>query len=264
MFLHALRHRACDSQEGRQRHGGHGGRHGEHHGQDGHRCCGEHHGHDERRAHGEHRGHCCHGDHHGHGEHHEHGCHGDHHEHRGHGCHEEREHGRHRGRGKGLRRLLDHGDLRIMMLANLNQKPSHGYELIKSIGQLTSGLYTPSPGVIYPTLTLLEDQQLIVAENTGNGRKSYSLTPEGKMHLEENTDVLEQIAQRLQETKSFRRGSLLSDEIEQALGNLRALLRHKLVTSELDETKLGQIADILNDAVRKIEAVNDALSKEGE
>ncbi|MGJ7198085.1 PadR family transcriptional regulator [Morganella morganii] len=65
------------------------------------------------------------------------------------------------------------------MLANLNQKPSHGYELIKSIGQLTSGLYTPSPGVIYPTLTLLEDQQLIVAENTGNGRKSYSLTPEG-------------------------------------------------------------------------------------
>ncbi|QXO74565.1 PadR family transcriptional regulator [Morganella morganii] len=264
MFLHALRHRACDSQEGRQRHGGHGGRHGEHHGQDGHRCCGEHHGHGERRAHGEHRGHCCHGDHHGHGEHHEHGCHGDHHEHHGHGCREEREHGRHRGRGKGLRRLLDHGDLRIMMLANLNQKPSHGYELIKSIGQLTSGLYTPSPGVIYPTLTLLEDQQLIVAENTGNGRKSYSLTPEGKMHLEENTDVLEQIAQRLQETKSFRRGSLLSDEIEQALGNLRALLRHKLVTSELDETKLGQIADILNDAVRKIEAVNDALSKEGE
>ncbi len=256
MFLHALRHRACDSQEGRQRHGGHGRRHGEHHGQDGHRCCGEHHGHDE------HRSHCCHGDHHGQ---HEHGCHGDHHEHHeGHGCHEGREHGRHRGRGKGLRRLLDHGDLRIMMLANLNQKPSHGYELIKSIGQLTSGLYTPSPGVIYPTLTLLEDQQLIVAENTGNGRKSYSLTPEGKMHLEENTDVLEQIAQRLQETKSFRRGSLLSDEIEQALGNLRALLRHKLVTSELDETKLGQIADILNDAVRKIEAVNDALSKEGE
>ena len=248
MFLHALRHRACDSQEGRQRRGGHGGCHGERHGQDGHRCHGEHHGH------GEHRSHCCHGDHHGQ---HEHGCHGDHHEHHeGHGCHEEREHGRHRGRGKGLRRLLDHGDLRIMMLANL--------ELIKSIGQLTSGLYTPSPGVIYPTLTLLEDQQLIVAENTGNGRKSYSLTPEGKMHLEENTDVLEQIAQRLQETKSFRRGSLLSDEIEQALGNLRALLRHKLVTSELDETKLGQIADILNDAVRKIEAVNDALSKEGE
>ncbi|MEY1423807.1 PadR family transcriptional regulator [Morganella morganii] len=250
MFLHALRHRACDSQEGRQRRGGHGGRHGERHGQDGHRC------------HGEHRSHCCHGGHHGQ---HEQGCHGDHHEHHeGHGCHEGREHGRHRGRGKGLRRLLDHGDLRIMMLANLNQKPSHGYELIKSIGQLTSGLYTPSPGVIYPTLTLLEDQQLIVAENTGNGRKSYSLTPEGKMHLEENTDVLEQIAQRLQETKSFRRGSLLSDEIEQALGNLRALLRHKLVTSELDETKLGQIADILNDAVRKIEAVNDALSKEGE
>ena len=234
MFLHALRHHTCDSQEGRQRRGGHGGRHGERHGQD-----------------GQHE-YCCHGGH------------NDGHEHHGHDCHEGREHGRHRGRGKGLRRLLDHGDLRIMMLANLNQKPSHGYELIKSIGQLTSGLYTPSPGVIYPTLTLLEDQQLIVAENTGNGRKSYSLTLEGKMHLEENTDVLEQIAQRLQDTKSFRRGSLLSDEIEQALGNLRALLRHKLVTSELDETKLGQIADILNDAVRKIEAVNDALSKEGE
>ncbi|MBW5406630.1 PadR family transcriptional regulator [Morganella morganii] len=237
MFLHALRHRACDSQEGRQRRGGHGGRHGEH------------------------RSQCCHSDHHEHDGQHEHCCHGGHdHEHHGPDCRE----GRHRGRGKGLRRLLDHGDLRIMMLANLNQKPSHGYELIKSIGQLTSGLYTPSPGVIYPTLTLLEDQQLIVAENTGNGRKSYSLTPEGKMHLEENADVLEQIAQRLQDTKSFRRGSLLSDEIEQALGNLRALLRHKLVTSELDEIKLGQIADILNDAVRKIEAVNDALSKEEE
>ncbi|GAA0332299.1 hypothetical protein AYY16_04245 [Morganella psychrotolerans] len=150
-----------------------------------------------------------------------------------------------------------------MMLANLNQKPSHGYELIKSISQLTSGLYTPSPGVIYPTLTLLEDQFLIVAEDTGNGRKSYSLTPEGKLHLDENAGVLEQIALRLKETDSFRRGSLLSDEIEQALGNLRALLRHKLVTSELDTGKLGKIADILNDAVQKIEAVNDALSKEG-
>ncbi|KAA8717186.1 PadR family transcriptional regulator [Morganella psychrotolerans] len=248
MFLHALRHRACDAQEGRQRHGGHGSCHDEHHGQS--------------------KG-CCHGDHHEHGEHHghgEHGCHGDHHEHEEHGCHGE--HGEHRGqrrggRGKGLRRLLDHGDLRIMMLANLNQKPSHGYELIKSISQLTSGLYTPSPGVIYPTLTLLEDQFLIVAEDTGNGRKSYSLTPEGKLHLDENAGVLEQIALRLKETDSFRRGSLLSDEIEQALGNLRALLRHKLVTSELDTGKLGKIADILNDAVQKIEAVNDALSKEG-
>ncbi|OBU11249.1 PadR family transcriptional regulator [Morganella psychrotolerans] len=263
MFLHALRHRTCDAQEGRQRHGGHGSHHDEHHGQSKRCCHGDHHEHGEHHGRGEHG---CHGDHHEHGEHHgrgEHGCHGDHHEHGEH--HGRGEHGQRRGgRGKGLRRLLDHGDLRIMMLANLNQKPSHGYELIKSISQLTSGLYTPSPGVIYPTLTLLEDQLLIVAEDTGNGRKSYSLTPEGKLHLDENAGVLEQIALRLKETDSFRRGSLLSDEIEQALGNLRALLRHKLVTSELDAGKLSKIADILNDAVQKIEAVNDALSKEGE
>ncbi len=86
------------------------------------------------------------------------------------------EHGDHGRRGGGRRqRFFGHGELRLIILDILSRSASHGYELIKEIETLTRGNYSPSPGVIYPTLDLLQDQGLISVEDD-NGRKKKSLS----------------------------------------------------------------------------------------
>ena len=87
----------------------------------------------------------------------------------------------HRGRGHhgGRRqRFFGHGELRLVLLSILKDNASHGYELIKAIESLTQGNYTPSPGVIYPSLDLLQDQGLITVQEEGGGRKRIAITVE--------------------------------------------------------------------------------------
>ena len=90
------------------------------------------------------------------------------------------EHGDHGRRGGGRRqRFFGHGELRLIILDILSRSASHGYELIKEIETLTQGNYSPSPGVIYPTLDLLQDQGLISVEDD-NGRKKIVISEDGK------------------------------------------------------------------------------------
>ena len=74
-------------------------------------------------------------------------------------------------------------DLQLMVLALLREGASHGYELIKALGERSQGYYTPSPGMIYPTLTWLEEAGLATAQAEGS-RKRYALTPDGLAHLD--------------------------------------------------------------------------------
>lgn len=105
------------------------------------------------------------------------------HEHCGHG--HQHEHGqccggRH-GRGGGRRqRFFGHGELRLVILDILSRDDSHGYELIKAIENLTQGNYTPSPGVIYPTLDFLQEQSLITIREEEGGKKQIALTETGR------------------------------------------------------------------------------------
>ncbi|WP_311753410.1 PadR family transcriptional regulator [Proteus columbae] len=263
---------------GKGKHSRHQENHGEHccHGEHGH----GHEGHGECR-HGEHgRGHeghgeCRHGEHgrghEGHGEC-RHGEHGRGHEGRGECRHGE--HGNQRGRGCGgrgkgqgqsrqLKRMFDHGDLRVLLLSMISKKPSHGYEIIKEIDEASSGLYVPSPGVIYPTLTLLEEQDLLVATIAEKGRKSYSITSEGSAFLAEHQDIDANIQRKLAYARDLSQNAGgVSEEIESAVGKLKAVLRHKLVLKELSVERAGRIASILNEAVEKIEAINEALISE--
>ncbi|MEY0432433.1 PadR family transcriptional regulator [Providencia rettgeri] len=234
------------------RHGrGHGerchgeGRHGHRHGE---RCHGEgRHGHRHgERCHGEGR----HG--HGHGER----CHGEGHHGRGHGDDNQRG----RGRGKGLRRLFDHGDLHIMVLSLVAKKPSYGYEIIKDIQEASNGLYVPSPGVIYPTLTLLEEQGFLESQIVERNRKSFTITPEGSAHLAQNKEIEAVIARKLAKARDMQQGSNLAEDIEVAVSRFKALLRHKMVLKQLNEEQTRQIASIINDAVKQIEEVNTLLT----
>ncbi len=247
MLIHSCRHVYHSHHDENQR--GHGGS-----------CC-----HGEGR-HGYEQGKGCHGEgHHGHEQ--GGGCHneGRHGHGRGEGCHGEGRHGHgrgegRRGRGKGLRRLFDHGDLHIMVLSLVAKKPSYGYEIIKDIQEASSGLYVPSPGVIYPTLTLLEEQGFLESQIVERNRKSFSITPEGAEHLAQNKETEAIIIRKLAKARDLQHGGNLAEDIETAVNRFKALLRHKMVLKQLNEEQTRQIASIINDAVKQIEEVNALLT----
>ncbi len=93
------------------------------------------------------------------------------------------------GRGFTRGRRVSADDLQLMLLGLLEQSPSHGYELIKALGTLSNGFYTPSPGMVYPALTYLEELGYATVEPDGT-KKRYHLAPEGKAHLDANRDRL--------------------------------------------------------------------------
>ncbi|SFB42490.1 DNA-binding transcriptional regulator, PadR family [Rhizobium sp. NFR07] len=164
------------------------------------------------------------------------------------------------GRGFGddgdgrIGRFLMQGDLRLLVLALIEKEPRHGYEIIKHIEDMTYGFYAPSPGVIYPTLTYLEEAGYVVSEADGN-KKRYAITDEGRAHLEENRsfaatilDRLSELAERIKqrqersEHKHRERGPDLPRSVDAALLNLREVIAGKL---ENDEKKAGDMVKLL-------------------
>jgi DNA-binding PadR family transcriptional regulator len=164
------------------------------------------------------------------------------------GDHGGREHGRHGWRRPG--RFFDHGDLRFVVLKLIADHPRHGYELIKAIEEQAGGAYTPSPGVIYPTLTLLEETGLVTSEADG-GKKLYSITPEGEAQLTAAEGQVKGIFQRMAEAASA--SAVFSPQILRARENLRTALRHKLTGGALSKDQIAAICDALDAAAKAVE-----------
>lgn len=173
--------------------------------------------------------------------HHAHG----HDEHRGH--HGWGRHGRDGGRP---RRFFDHGDLRLVILGLLAQAPRHGYELIKALEDMTGGAYSPSPGVIYPTLTLLEEQGLASAEADG-AKKLYTVTDAGRAALEAERPMVDALFRRMAETSADR--STYAPRFVRAMENLRTAIRLKLAQGGLDEKTIEAVADAIDEAAKAVE-----------
>jgi DNA-binding PadR family transcriptional regulator len=184
--------------------------------------------------------------------------------HRGHGhgdCHHRHrrggfgEHWEEFGRGFGAggrERLFDNGHLRLLILQLIADKPSHGYEIIKAIEERMSGGYAPSPGVVYPTLTLLEEEGLAEVSATDGSKKLYAATAEGKAHLKQNQVVLKAILARM-EHAGKRFGREHSPQIERATMNLKYALKMRMGRGGLTAEQLGRIAEILDGAARAID-----------
>ncbi|HJQ20909.1 MAG TPA: PadR family transcriptional regulator [Gemmatimonadaceae bacterium] len=102
--------------------------------------------------------------------------------------------GRHRGRAG---RMFEQGDLKYVILRLLEEKPRHGYEIIKELEDRFGGAYSPSPGTVYPTLTMLEDLGYAKARDDDGGRKVYEITPEGSAYLKEHSSTVESIFDRI-------------------------------------------------------------------
>jgi DNA-binding PadR family transcriptional regulator len=164
--------------------------------------------------------------------------------------HDEARGGRHR-RGGRSGRLFDHGELRLVVLALISEQPRHGYEIIKEIEDRVAGTYSPSPGVIYPTLTMLEELgQATVAES--NGKKLYAITADGTAYLAANKTALDQALQRMQSVNTAHGGGP-APEIMRARENLKLALRLRESRGPLTEQQVRDIAAALDSAAIAIE-----------
>ena len=131
-----------------------------------------------------------------------------------------REHG---GRGGG--RIFDHGDLRWVVLAMLAEQPRHGYEIIKEIEDRVGGAYSPSPGVIYPTLTLLEETGMIAAQESEGGRKLYKVLPEGEEQLKAHQPSVDGLVERMARVRRFSSARTTRGETPPALRSRTRAMR---------------------------------------
>jgi len=94
-------------------------------------------------------------------------------------------------------RMLADGDLKLITLSLLAEAPRHGYDIIKALEERTSGIYSPSPGVVYPTLTFLEEAGYAASAADGN-KKVFSITEEGQAHLNENREMIDGVLEHLE------------------------------------------------------------------
>ena len=160
--------------------------------------------------------------------------------------------GRGRGGPRSRRRMFGSGELRLVLLKLIADEPRHGYDLIRAIEEMTHGDYAPSPGVIYPTLTMLQDMGLIEEQASEGARKKFAVTEDGRKHLEENAEEVEALMERLEESgETRRRGS--SPHLGRAVGNLMQALRNRVAHEGWDETLVHEITEILDEAARRIE-----------
>jgi DNA-binding PadR family transcriptional regulator len=163
-----------------------------------------------------------------------------------------------RGRGRhggGRGRMFGPGELRLLLLLLLDEQDRHGYELIKAIEELAAGAYAPSPGVVYPTLQLLVDEGMITEVPGEGARKAFTMTEAGRAELAPRMEEAKAVVQRLGDfgkARSEAEGRSGSPPLRRAVANLMVALRHK-AGGGLDEATAHQIADILDEAARKIE-----------
>jgi len=160
--------------------------------------------------------------------------------------------GPHGRRGR-IGRFLEHGDLRFVVLALLEEQPRHGYDLIRELEDRTGGAYRPSPGVIYPTLSLLEDEGFARAAAAEGGRKLYEITDEGRAALDKERPMVKAIFARMDDAQGHAETSRSGPRIRRAMENLGAALRIRLSSGDVNEAQVEAITKAIDEAAAAIE-----------
>jgi DNA-binding PadR family transcriptional regulator len=155
-----------------------------------------------------------------------------------------------RGPGRG-ERFLEQGDLKWLILDMLATQARHGYEVIKAIEDLFNDQYSPSPGVVYPTLTFLEETGSVASEQQGS-KKLYSLTDEGRASLEANAPSVKAMKDRIDAVR-VRFGGPPAPELLRAMGNLRGALQIRWSKGDMSPETLATITAAIDRAAGEIE-----------
>jgi DNA-binding PadR family transcriptional regulator len=159
--------------------------------------------------------------------------------------------GRPRGRWRGGR-MFEQGDLRYVVLRLLDEKPRHGYEIIKALEEKFGGAYAPSPGAVYPTLQLLEDLGYARVIPGDEGKKVYEITDAGRAHLAENQTTVDTIFDRI----SKMVGHFLDEpmtEVHAAFRQVGKATYGRASHAAHDPALLKRISEILARAAKEID-----------
>ena len=162
--------------------------------------------------------------------------------------------GRHGGGRRHGGRFFAQGGLRLVMLAMLAERPRHGYEIIKAIEDRMGGAYVPSAGVVYPTLTLLEETGQIEVAAADGAKKLYAITEAGRATLADNRAQVEAMMARMTEAGAARSGER-DPRLVRAIENMRLALRLKLEGGGLDDTRIAALVALLDETASRIETL---------
>jgi DNA-binding PadR family transcriptional regulator len=165
--------------------------------------------------------------------------------------------GRHQ-RGRKAR-MFEQGDLKYVILRLLEEKPRHGYEIIKELEDRFGGAYSPSPGTVYPTLTMLEDLGYAKVSQDEKGRKTYEITPEGAAYLKDNSTTVDSIFEKI---GRFMEG-LLDEPMMEVNNSFRRVARSAYgnATRHLnDADRLRRIKEVLDRAAAEIDQMEKKAS----
>jgi DNA-binding PadR family transcriptional regulator len=147
--------------------------------------------------------------------------------------------------------VFESGEVKFVILRLLREKPRHGYEVIKALEERLAGCYTASPGTVYPTLQLLEDQGYVRVVET-EGRKVYHITPEGEAFLDLNRDIIEDIFERVKDTLHDFAGGAMAD-LNREFARLAATTYRKAWRKGPDHPAVSRVVDILRQTTAAIE-----------
>jgi DNA-binding PadR family transcriptional regulator len=157
-----------------------------------------------------------------------------------------------RGGRRPGRRIFGSGELRLVLLKLISEQPRHGYDLIRAIEELTGGEYAPSPGVIYPTLTLLQDMDFIEEAPGDGARKPFQITAAGSAHLQEKAEEADELIERLRRVSpshSPERGS----PVWRAMRNLGMAIRNRLHRGDVSEETVHELAALIDEFAQRVE-----------
>ena len=157
-------------------------------------------------------------------------------------------------------RMFGTGELRLALLALINEEPRHGYELIRAIEDMTGGGYAPSPGAVYPTLQMLEEEGLIKQtkpkseDEEGGSKKPFKTTKAGKAELKDREDEVDALMGRLGEHgERAEKVKQKSPDLFRAMGNLASVLKNRANAGKLDKETIDEIVDIIDEVAKRIE-----------
>ena len=156
-----------------------------------------------------------------------------------------------RGPGGRRRRMFDGSELRLVLLKLVAEKTRHGYDLIRAIEERTGGGYVPSPGIVYPTLTMLAEMGLTDEQMADGARKLFAITASGTTHLETHAADVTAIFARFDALGAMREKTDAMP-VRRAMHNLRSVLLNRLGAG-LDNDRMHDAVALIDETARKIE-----------
>jgi len=152
------------------------------------------------------------------------------------------------------RRLFDQAELQVLLLSLIGEEPRHGYDLIREIEAQSNGEYAPSPGIVYPALTYMEESGLIEVLTDETSRKSYGLTDQGRARLSGEAEQIAALRQRLTSLAAARE-RIDPAPVRRAMHNLKAAVLNRLSQNDVSREVGFQVAEVIDEAARKIERI---------